>query len=80
MTKANAKQKKTKKIKERGPDDNGIPHEAALSLLALVNTFDEGKQFNQLKHMHNHMTQKIDDHKKTLRLPIMTITLPIQSH
>ncbi len=41
LTKANAKQKKTKKIEAGEPDDNGIAHKAASSLLALVNTFDE---------------------------------------
>jgi hypothetical protein len=44
LTKANAKQK-NKKIKEGEPDDNDISHETASSLLALVNTFDEGNQF-----------------------------------
>ena len=46
LTKANAKQKKTKKIKEGDPDDNDVAHKAASSFLALVNTFDEGNQFN----------------------------------
>jgi hypothetical protein len=39
------KNKKYKKIKEGEPDDNDIAHKAASSLLALVNTFDEGNQF-----------------------------------
>jgi hypothetical protein len=68
LTKANAKQKKTKKIKEGEPYDNGIAHKAASSLLALVNTFDEGNQFNQLENMHDHMTQKIDERKKNLEI------------
>jgi hypothetical protein len=60
--------KKTKKIKEGEHDDNEIAHKAASSLLALVNTFDEGNQFNQLDNMHNHMTQKIDERKKNLKI------------
>jgi hypothetical protein len=68
LTKANAKQKKTKKIKEGEPDDNDIAHKDASSLLALVNTFNEGNQFNQLDYMHNHMTQKIDERQKNLEI------------
>ncbi len=70
LTKANARQKKTKKVKEGEPDDNDIAHKAALSsfLLALVNTFDEGNQFNWLDNMHNHMTQKIDERKTNLEI------------
>ncbi len=33
-----------------------------------MNTFDEGNQFNRLDNMHNHMTQKIDEHKKNLKI------------
>ena len=32
----------------------------------LVNTFHEGNQFNLLDNMYNHITQKIDEHKKNL--------------
>ncbi len=42
LTKENAKQKTTNKIKEGEPDDNDIAHKAASSLLACVNRFDEG--------------------------------------
>ncbi len=68
LTKANAKQKKTKKIKGGEPDENDIASKAASSLLALVNTFNEGNQFKQLDNMHDHMTQKIDEHKKNLEI------------
>ncbi len=62
------KNKKYKKIKEGEPDDNDIAHKAASSLLALVNTFDEGNQFIWLDNMHNHMAQKIDECKKNLKI------------
>ncbi len=68
LTKANAKQKKTKKIKEGEPDDNDIAHKAASSLLVLVNTFNEGNQFKQLDDMQDYMTQKIDECKKNLKI------------
>jgi hypothetical protein len=66
LTKANAKQKKIKKIKEGEPDNNVIAYKAASSLLALVKKFDEGNQFNRQDDMHNHMTRKIDECKKNL--------------
>ncbi len=68
LTKATAKQKRTKEIKEREPDDNDFAHDAASSLLALVKTFDVGDQFNQLDNMHNHTTRKIDELKKNLEI------------
>jgi hypothetical protein len=34
----------------------------------LVNTFDEGNQFNRLDYMHDHMTQKIDERKENLEI------------
>jgi hypothetical protein len=67
-TKANAKQKRTKKIKEGDPDDNDVAHKAASSLLALVNTFDEDNHFYRLDNMHNHMTRRIDEGKKNLKI------------
>jgi hypothetical protein len=31
-------------------------------------SFDEGNQFKRLDNMHNHMTRKIDEHKKNLEI------------